>query len=467
MKAVFTVCLSSAFVALFGGASSTVARAATEGRPNVLVLFTDDVNYGGFGFGGAKFGPTPNVDMLAADGVVFSNAYVTAPVCSPSRAGLVTGRYPSRFGHEFNGGQKTEKDGLPTTEKTIGDRMKALGYRTALFGKWHLGHGINFPAFHPQARGFDEFYGFMGSGIHFARSTALYAGTRQVDEPRYLTDVLGEQTAEYIHRNRDRAWFCYTAFNFIHTPLEATEADVASVASDAGRDERTVVKRAMTIALDRAVGRILEALRETGQEENTLIVLTNDNGDYGDNAQFRGGKGNVTEGGVRVPFVVRWKGRVKPGRNDRDIVSTLDILPTAMDAAGGKIDPAWGLDGASLLPLLLGVEGARGHDRLFFRTGEAKAMREGDWKITLEGSSGYGKRKTDDTWKLYNLRNDPAEQTNLAAGEPERFAAMQATYAAWESTLAAPLWTPGGSGEMGQHGAAPGIVSGMRKTAQE
>jgi arylsulfatase A-like enzyme len=405
--------------------------------PNVLLIFTDDVNYEGFGFTGGKFGPTPHVDALAANGVVFRHAYVTASTCSPSRAGLLTGRYQQRFGHEFNGAQKTATDGLPVEEKTIADRLRALGYRTGAFGKWHLGHGAKFPQYHPHQRGFDEFFGFMGSMVHFFRSDALWAGAENVREPRYLTDVIAEKTVQFIEQQRARPWFAYAAFNFIHTPLQAP-GEIA--------DNKDQIKRAMTAAFDQAVGRILAAV----PAENTLIFLTNDNGDYTGNGQFRGGKGGVTEGGIRVPFVVQWKGRIAPAVNDTALVSTLDILPTAVRAAGGAV--ATELDGRDLLPVLRG-QTTNGHDRLFWRMGESKAARQGHWKITYEGASGYGggaAKGKDLRWRLFDLQADPGEATDLSEKHPAVFTELRRAYDAWDATLRAPRWLPGASGEMGQ-----------------
>ena len=429
-------------------AAAFAATAAAERKPNILLLFTDDVNAGGFGFTGGTYGPTPNIDRLASEGLVFKSAYVTASICCPSRAGLLTGRYQQRFGHEVNAGQQTPEEGLPVTERTIADRLRPLGYRSALIGKWHQGHGIRFPHFHPERRGFDESFSFMGSMVHFFRSDALWDGWKPIREDRYLTDVIAERTAEFVTRNRNHPWFAYASFNFIHTPLQAPKEDLQAVPAGIEGDAR--MKWAMTRAMDRAIGTILASLVESGQDARTLIILTNDNGDYVDNLQFRGGKGHVTEGGIRVPFVVRWKDKLEAGVNDTDLVSTLDILPTAVVAGGGKIDPAWKLDGRDLGPLLRREPGATGHETLYWRALQSRALREGPWKITYEGHSSFGKSSGPSQWRLFNLESDPGEAADLTSKNPDIAKRLIAKWEAWNEQLIPPRWSFKPSGEMGQ-----------------
>jgi len=303
--------------------------------------------------------------------------------------------------------------------------------------------------FHPLNRGFDEFFGFMGSMVHFFRSKHLYRGRENVREDDYLTDVIARETNRFIERQKDGPFFVYAAFNFIHSPLEARDEDLARFPDLTGK---TRIKAAMTLAMDRAFGSILETLRKHGLEEKTLIFLTNDNGDYSGNGPFSGGKGSVREGGVRVPFFVQWKGTLPPGRKWDGLVSTMDILPTCVAAAGGRIDSAWKLDGVNLLPYLRGEATASPHDVLYWRMGDSRAVRRGPWKLTWEGASGYGQRPDPSSlrWRLYNLDEDIAEQKDVSEGRAETVAELKTLYEKWNAELIPPRWPFGGSGEMGQ-----------------
>jgi len=452
------------------------AVSAFGARPNIVLLLADDMNYSGPSCYGERWGmETPAIDRLAAEGVLCTDAYVTSPTCGPSRAGLITGRMQTRFGAEFNG-PRAEGVGLPLTETTLATRLKALGYTTGLVGKWHLGGDAEVGAeFHPLQRGFDEFFGFHGSMVHYFRSAHLYRGHENVRVRGYLTDILARESCAFIERHAEEPFFLYVAFNAPHTPLEATEDDLAAVRDlpppACERDElarlsgdaRAValetiaVRRAMLRALDRAVGHILAQLRNSGQEDETLIIFTNDNGDYTRNLPFRGGKGVCLEGGIRVPLIARWPGRLPAGQVYGEMVSTLDILPTAIVAAGGEIDPAWRLDGVNLLPHLSGETPAAPHEWLFWRMGENRAARKGPWKLYYSGFSGFyserhGMSPPDPTpdWSLYLLPDDPAEQHDRKNERPEQFAKMREAFEAWEAEQIEPRWPFGPSGEMGQ-----------------
>ena len=429
----------------------------TSGKPNIVVLFADDMNYAGPSCYGGRWGlETPNIDRLAAEGVRFTNAYVTAPTCGPSRAGLMAGRHQCRFGHEFNSPRKPGI-GFPLSEKTIGDRMRTLGYRTGIVGKWHLGGDENCgPEYHPLQRGFDSYYGFYGSMVHFFRSNHVFRGTKQVKERAYLTDAIARESCEFIRHNRDRPFFLYTAFNAVHTPLEATEADLETVSaldfSSFRNKEKAKLRAAMLLALDRAVGQIMQTLRAENLAQNTLVIFTNDNGDYVGNGPFSGGKGSTAEGGIRVPFILRWDGHVPAGIEYQKMVSTLDIMPTSIAAGSGRIDPAWKLDGIDLIPYLTGTRKGPVHKRLYWRMGQERAVREGNWKIRYNGGSGYGyKPKPGEAgWSLYNLEDDPGERRNLKDTKPDVFTRLKTAYDQWEKHLAEPLWPFGASGQMGQ-----------------
>lgn len=465
------------FLALLFGMAALTGKASDERLPNVVVLLADDMSFGGASCYGARWGmTTPALDRLAAEGVRCTDAYVTSPTCGPSRAGLVTGRMQTRFGAEFNG-PRAEGVGLPLTETTIGSRMQALGYTTGIVGKWHLGGDAEVGAeFHPLRRGFDEFFGFHGSMVPYFRSNALYrdAVPTPVRDPAYLTDMLAREAAAFIERHAQRPFFVYVAFNAVHTPYQATPEDLEAArelppppleaARLAGLDnderarvlETIAVRRAMLRALDRAVSRIMAQLEDSGVGDDTLVIFTNDNGDWTHNHPYRGGKGVVLEGGVRVPFILRWPEHLPAGDTFGEIVSTLDILPTAVAAAGGEIDPAWQLDGVNLLPYLTGQLQGAPHEALFWRLGQNKGARIGDWKLYYSGfgfySEKHGMAPPDPTpnWHLYHLVGDPAEQFDLKAHFPEKFAELRAIFDAWEAEQAEPRWPFGPSGQMGQ-----------------
>lgn len=310
--------------------------------------------------------------------------------------------------------------------------------------------------YHPLKRGFDEFYGFYGSTVHFYRSNHIFRGTEQVKEEAYLTDTLARESCAFLRRNGDRPFFLYTAFNAVHTPLEAPESDLKTVASldfsEFANPEKARVRAAMLLGLDRAVGQIMQTLANEGLDDETLVIFTNDNGDYTKNGPFRGGKGQVSEGGIRVPFIVRWNGHVPAGTEYHHVVSTLDILPTAVVAGGRAIDPKWQLDGVDLVPYLSGANDSPPHERLHWRMGQERALREGAWKIRYNGGSGYGyKAKPSEVrWSLYNLADDPGEREDLKDEHPDVFARLKASYNRGEEQVSEPLWPFGASGQMGR-----------------
>jgi len=345
---------------LVGGMALLIAPAGpppvrSERAPNIVVIVVDDLGYGDLGAYGGTDIPTPNIDALAAGGIRFTDAYVTGPYCSPTRAGLLTGRYPQRFGHEFNiGVTPAHRDvGLPLDQTTMADRLKAAGYRTALIGKWHLGAA---PPFFPTRRGFDEFFGFLTGAHSYVGPTAqinpIYDGSEIVRAIPYLTDTLASRAVEFIHRNRSQPFFLYLAFNAPHVPLQATEKYRARVSQIADPERRTYA--AMLSALDDGIGRTLEALRAEQLEGETLIFFFSDNGGpLGDdwngasNRPLRGDKSTTWEGGIRVPFVIRWKGRLPAGRTEARPIIQLDVLPTVLAAAGVAGPPDGHLDGVS------------------------------------------------------------------------------------------------------------------------
>jgi arylsulfatase A-like enzyme len=440
--------------------ATVVPASAADGRkPNILVIVADDLGHGDLGFTGCRDILTPNLDALARSGVRCSNGYVSGPYCSPTRAGLLTGRYQQRFGHEFNPGGEggAAGFGLPVSETTIADRLRAAGYATGLVGKWHLGDE---PKFHPQRRGFDEFFGFLG-GAHSYRpgeGEPIYRGTEVVKETEYLTDAFAREAAAFIGRHKDHPFFLELAFNAVHTPMHATDARLAKFRETA--DPRRQAYAAMLLAMDEAVGRTLGALRASGLEDDTLIVFFSDNGgptmpgttvNASRNDPFRGSKRTTLEGGIHVPFVISWKGKLPAGSVYDKPVIQLDVLPTALAAAGVAASPDGKLDGVDLLPYLSGKDPGTPHAALFWRLGPQTAIRKGDWKLArydaapdIPGATSKGHGRPDlSPLRLYNLARDPGETDDLAAREPSKAAELLRDYQAWDATLARPLWGPG------------------------
>ena len=426
--------------------------------PNIVIIVADDIGYADFGFQGSTDIATPNIDRLARAGVRFTNAYVSGPYCSPTRAGLLTGLYPQRFGHEFNPTPMSgTAAGLPLGQLTIADRLREQGYRTGLFGKWHLGFQ---PEFHPMERGFDEFYGFLG-GAHSYFETpdtgrlAIFDGKRPVSEPRYLTDAIADRAVDFIKRNQAQPFLLYLAFNTAHTPMHATPPYLERFAHIT--DERRRTYAAMIAAMDDGVGRALDALREAGLDNQTLVFFFSDNGgptmagtsvNASSNAPLRGSKRQTWEGGIRVPFAMRWTGRLPENRVVEFPIIQLDVLPTALAAADIAVQPEWQLDGVNLLPYLAGTATGAPHDALFWRLGEHMAVRQGDWKLVYSPEGAL--RDVDhnvprdlSAAQLFNLADDLSESRDLAATHADKVKELAALWLTWDAQLAKPLWGVG------------------------
>lgn len=446
------------FIVLGVIAGTNHASAAGVRKPNVVLLIADDLGYGDLGFQGGRDIPTPRLDSLASGGVRCSSGYVSGPYCSPTRAGLMTGRYQQRFGHEFNPGEQgMSAFGLPVSQTTIADRLKRAGYATGLVGKWHLGAA---PEFHPQKRGFDEFFGFLGgSHTYFAgQSVDVFRGTEAVKEPEYLTDAFAREAVSFVRRHKDAPFFLELAFNAVHTPMNATGARLARFASIPDKTRQTYA--AMLSALDEGVGAVLDELKALNLEEDTLIVFISDNGgptmlgttiNGSRNDPLRGSKRTTLEGGVRVPFVVNWKGKLPAGRVYDKPVIQLDVLPTALAAAGVDLKYEKGLDGVNLMPFLKGDDSGTPHEALYWRLGGQAAVRKGDWKLvrydaavdTPGARSEPGKGTAVTPFQLYNLAEDVGEAHDLSAQHPDRVKDLLAAWSDWDRDLVRPLWGSG------------------------
>ncbi|MGD9817056.1 MAG: sulfatase-like hydrolase/transferase [Hyphomonadaceae bacterium] len=465
--------------------------AAPEGErpPNIIVIVADDLGFNDISFYGGGLGRgsvrTPNIDALALEGVSVESAYAANATCSPSRAAIMTGRYPTRFGFEFTSApvafaryishvdseslrqaiyhEEREADvppletlGLPPSELTIAELLQQRGYHTLHIGKWHLGENAER---RPESQGFDESLGFMQGAAMFLPPSdpnavnarlpfdpidrflwanlpyaVQYNGGQRFRPEGYLTDYFAEQAAAAIAANRNRPFFMYLAFNAVHTPLQATRADYDALAQIPDHTER--VYAAMVVALDRAVGRVMQALRDNNVDGNTLVIFTNDNGGAwyvglpDINAPYRGWKATFFEGGIRTPFFARWPGRLPAGARIDGPASHIDIFATAAAAAGAAAPD--NLDGVNLLPYLRGEARTPPHQRLFWRSGDYRVVRDGDWKLQVSANPNR-------VW-LFNLRDDPTEQHDLSAQFPERVAAMRAQIDAQNAGSPPPLW---------------------------
>ena len=433
-----------------------IVQGSETRKPNILFIVGDDMGYADVGFQNCKDIPTPNLDALAKSGVQFSNGYVSGPYCSPTRAGLLTGRYQQRFGHEFN---PSGNDGLPLSETTIANRLKAAGYVTGLVGKWHLGAPA---AMQPQQRGFDEFFGFLGGSHSYVNTAGILRGTEQVKELDYTTDAFGREAISFMDRHKAEPWFLYLAFNAVHTPMDATDDRLAKFPNIGNQQRRTY--DAMMLAMDENIGKVLKKLADLKLEKNTLVIFISDNGgpvmkgttiNGSVNTPFRGGKRTTLEGGIHVPFIVSWPGTVNPGRYESPVIQ-LDLNVTALNVAGVEVKPEWKLDGVNLLPFITGKKAEKPHQVLFWRMGEQMAIRSGDFKLVrydTNADTNTGAKQPVSTPKLYNLKDDIGESKDLSSSMPEKVKELQTLWDTWNTGLVKPLW---GLAEGDSDGAEPG-----------
>ena len=459
--------------------------------PNIVLIVADDLGINditaegqGTGVAGGLV-PTPNIDAIAHQGADFTVAYAGNATCSPSRAALMTGRYPQRFGFEFTavpdqlakyvpryspqnrphptiyhaelqGRAPAMADmGMPGSEMTIAEVLKARGYHTIHLGKWHLGEA---KGMRPEDQGFDESLGFIAGASKYEPDTAgpdarlpgdpldrlLWMGLSDAVQfnggppfhaAGYMTDYLSDQAATVIRANRNRPFFIYLAYNAPHTPFQATKADYAAVA--AIKDPRLRVYGAMVRALDRGVGKVTAALTAQGLAENTLVIFTNDNGGawyagLGDiNKPYRGWKGTFFEGGIRTPFFIRWPAKIAPGQRLSMPVQFIDVLPTLAAAAGAPLPPGRIIDGIDLRPFA-SAHAPPVKRALFWRSGTYEAVRDGDWKLQVS-------RNPPRIW-LFDLASDPTERNDLSKGRTDVVSRLRAELATHDRQMAKPLW---------------------------
>ncbi|WP_298537466.1 sulfatase-like hydrolase/transferase [uncultured Algibacter sp.] len=428
----------------------TISNIQAQSKPNIVFILSDDAGYADFGFQGSKDFKTPHLDALAKSGVKFTQAYVSAAVCGPSRAGILTGKYQQKFGFEENNvpgymsssGLLGDEMGLPLDQTTVAQYLKKLGYKTALFGKWHMG---NADRYHPIKRGFDEFYGFRGG----ARSYFEYTDEEQKNKTSkklernfknfkesdiYLTDALAKETVKFIERNKNNQFFVFLSFNAVHTPMEARADDLKKVPKHLTGKRRTLA--AMTIVLDRACGHVLNKIKDLGLEKNTLIVFANDNGGPSDsnassNFPLSGTKANHLEGGIRIPFLMSWQGKLDKNTTFNKPISTLDLLPTFLSVADGKQENIKDLDGVNLIPFITNTNKGLPHETLYWKKESRAAIRHFNYKLI---------RFPDRPAELYNLEEDISEANDLASIYPDKVKELYSMLFDWELTLERPLW---------------------------
>ncbi|MEO1498784.1 MAG: sulfatase-like hydrolase/transferase [Planctomycetota bacterium] len=445
-----------------------VAHGAAASSPNLIVIVTDDQGYADVGFNGCEDIPTPNIDCIAKEGVRCTNGYVTHSVCGPSRAALITGRYQCRFGASRNPtvDPSVPNNGVPISERNIAEMLRPRGYRCMAIGKWHLG---THPELRPLVRGFDEFFGFLTGGHNYFADqltledlsevnapwawyrTKLLRGRDRVETTGYLTDELSAAAVDFIDRSHKQPFFLYLAYNAPHSPLQATDKYLDRFPNITSTKRRTYA--AMVSAVDDGVGLVLDKLSELGLDDRTLVFFLSDNGGATNNASsndpLRGHKGSPFEGGVRVPYAVRWPG-VLPAGVDYDLpVSSMDIAATIAAAAGVEVPADKPLDGVDLVPYLTGQDASSPHASLYWRWYDKSryAMRRGDEKL-IAMADAKDRRKNPEN-ALYDLGVDLSESANLAKDRPQAVDTARRMLDAWRSELVAPLapglgtWIPG------------------------
>lgn len=419
--------------------------------PNIVIIVADDLGYADLGCQGAKDIKTPHIDGLASKGVRCTSGYTAAPVGGPTRAALLTGRYPQRFGFEFNPPRDPKSDyGLPPTETTLAASLQSAGYSTCLVGKWHLG---NDSKRHPQSRGFHDFFGFL-DGAHYylegqppARGAlptngpwlnGMLRGTQSVVEQEYLTDAFTREAVAFIDKYQKQPFFLVAAYNAPHAPVEAPDKHIDRVVGVTGGDHRRRVYAAMITALDDGVGAIEAKLQSAGILDDSLVFFLSDNGGItgylspSSNAPLIGAKTELLEGGIRVPFYLQWPAKLPTGKTFQPMVSVLDIAPTVLAAAEIKPSNTRSLDGVDLTPFLSGRDASAPHESLFWRYGTLWAVREGSHKLL---------KVRDDPPQLFDLAADIGEQRDLAAANPDLVTRLQSHYDKWNSELVSPAWS--------------------------
>lgn len=429
-------------IAIRAGSASTtqtsLTRPAENQPPNIVLILADDMDYADVALYGGKLTRTPHIDSIASNGVQFTDAYMSCPVCGPSRVGILTGRYQDRIGYVTNHGPKIpENFGLPSSEILLPETLKGAGYATGMVGKWHLGFK---PDMVPNAQGFDYFYGHL-HGSHDYRPSVedpgpILRNKTPVKTTQYLTREFGDEAARFIDRHTTVPYFLFVPFNAVHGPLQAPEETLEKFAHIKNQRDRTMA--AMVYELDMAVGKILEAVKRSGKNENTIVIFTNDNGGVRgelpeSNGKFRGGKASLYEGGIRVPMFIQWPRRITHGTVYTSPVISLDLAPTLASAAQATSTVAY--EGVDLLPYLNKTKTGAPHDELFWHFVDApsqKAVRKNYWKA-IQPADGA-------PWELYDLSKDAGEIHNVADEHESTVTELRKAWQNWSAHNKAPLF---------------------------
>lgn len=423
----------------WAGAVSCEAEAVEQ--PNIIAIMVDDIGVGDFGFSGGLDIPTPHIDQLAAEGVVFVNAYA-APACAPSRVALMTGCYPTRFGIEDNRPLDGPLGGLDVNQLTLGDYLRDAGYHTRLIGKWHLGRGPDLE-FTPNNRGFDEFFGFIGSGNHMRYFDPVISRNGELStHTGYIADIFTQEAREFLQQPHERPFFLHLAYLDAHVPQAAKQEFLDRFSYMFPRRQMAA---AIIANLDDQIGLLMETLKETGLDENTLIFFMSDNGAHPrelgtSNGPHRGLKFETLEGGIRIPFAIRWPGVIPSDGTFEPMVHVFDVFSTSLAAAG--LDLPEVVDGVDLLPFITGQQEGVPHERIYAIFNDIRewripgrdtnlarslrAVREGEFKLLIIGDSPP---------ELYHMAQDPGEWRNLADRYPERVESLRRAYEDWYATM--------------------------------
>jgi len=439
VRAVFWAFIATLTTAAF--TATTYAQTLSGDRPNVVLIITDDLGYADTGVYGATDIQTPNIDSLARDGIRMTDFYSNGVLCTPTRAGLISGRYQQRYGIEyaFSGANRTGDQGLPATGNSLPQLLKNNGYATALVGKWHLGY---IPEKLPNAHGFDYFFG-LRSGYHdyYTHRSGdgeldLWKNDEPVEAEGYTTDLITEKAVKFIERSADRPFFIDVAYNAPHWPYQVP--DLPSVSRDSAShlmpsDSSTSTRAdyvAMVERIDDGVGEILQALERQGLADNTIVIFTNDHGGewLSNNAPFFHRKWTVWEGGIRVPTIIRWPGKIEGGRVSDQVGITMDLTASILTATSTPVPEDADLEGMDLFPVLSGV--APEIERtLFWRTKAGgqrqKAVRSGEWKLVLDGTHQL----------VFNVRSDPGERNDLAGQRQDVARRLRGLLRDWEADI--------------------------------
>lgn len=436
---------------LFGAAQNISSN--SQSSPNIIIILTDDMGYADVGFNGCLDIPTPNIDKIASQGVKFTNAYVSYAVCGPSRAGLITGRYQDRFGFSRNPlfAPNDPNMGLPLTEETLAEALKKANYKSVVLGKWHLGAH---ESLRPLNRGFDDFFGFLSGGHEYFPEnwtlqneyevkaqfdpyrTKLLRNNIRVEEEAYLTDALSREAVNYIEKYKNQPFFMYLAYNAPHAPLQATEKYLNRF--DNIQDPKRKTYAAMVSAVDDGVGIILDKLEALNLSENTIVFFLSDNGgpektNGSDNGLLRGGKGDVFEGGIRIPFAMKWPKKISGGLVFDSPIISLDIFSTVIVQTQKIIQTKNKLDGVNLIPYLTGDNNEKPHELLFWRKFDQE-------NYAIRNSSGDKIIGLKHGVKLFNLNENIGEDDTLIQNNTESLNELKNQYEKWNSQMITPVF---------------------------